>query len=113
MTQELISHLSGCPVMRFRARSVMTDGDKDRKTRCGASAAARARVHHRSRAELLAGRIDIAVHSLKDLPTAPPGGLALAVTPPRADPLDALCGRPWRAAPGARSGPDRRGGSRS
>jgi hydroxymethylbilane synthase len=43
-------------------------------------------------AELLAGRVDIAVHSLKDLPTAPPAGLVLAVTPPRADPLDALCG---------------------
>jgi hydroxymethylbilane synthase len=36
--------------------------------------------------------VDIAVHSLKDLPTAPPDGLVLAVTPPRADPLDALCG---------------------
>ena len=32
------------------------------------------------------------MHSLKDLPTAPPDGLVLAVTPPRADPLDALCG---------------------
>lgn len=32
MVQELIAQLSGCPVVAFRARSVMTDGDKDRKT---------------------------------------------------------------------------------
>lgn len=32
MVQELITHLSGCPVVRFKARPVMTGGDKDRKT---------------------------------------------------------------------------------
>ena len=32
MVRELIDHLSGCPVVRFKARSVMTSGDKDRKT---------------------------------------------------------------------------------
>ena len=42
--------------------------------------------------ELLEGRIDVAVHSLKDLPTAMPKGLVLAVTPPRGDIHDALCG---------------------
>jgi hydroxymethylbilane synthase len=55
--------------------------------------------------ELLAGRVDIAVHSLKDLPTASPEGLVLGVTPPRADPLDALCGSTLAALrPGARVG---------
>ncbi|MGH7699308.1 MAG: hydroxymethylbilane synthase [Gemmatimonadales bacterium] len=39
---------------------------------------------------LLAGRIDLAVHSLKDLPTSLPAGLALAAVPERADPADAL-----------------------
>lgn len=39
---------------------------------------------------LLDGRIDAAVHSLKDLPTALPDGLALAAVPERADPADAL-----------------------
>ncbi len=34
--------------------------------------------------ELLAGRIDLAVHSLKDLPTDPVPGLCLAAVPPRA-----------------------------
>ncbi len=32
---------------------------------------------------LLAGTVDIAVHSLKDLPTAPVAGLTLAAVPPR------------------------------
>lgn len=39
---------------------------------------------------LLAGRIDLAVHSLKDLPTEPVDGLALAAVPPRAAPFDVL-----------------------
>ncbi|MDT0309638.1 hydroxymethylbilane synthase [Streptomyces sp. DSM 44917] len=42
---------------------------------------------------LLAGEIDLAVHSLKDLPTAQPEGLTLAAVPPRADPRDALVAR--------------------
>jgi len=43
--------------------------------------------------ELLAGRIDAAVHSLKDLPTQLPDGLALAAVPARADPAEALVTR--------------------
>jgi hydroxymethylbilane synthase len=39
---------------------------------------------------LAAGRIDLAVHSLKDLPTELPGPFALAATPRRADPRDAF-----------------------
>ena len=42
------------------------------------------------RARLLAGEIDLAVHSLKDLPTADADGLALAAVPARDDPRDAL-----------------------
>lgn len=41
---------------------------------------------------LLDGRIDLAVHSLKDLPTDPTPGLIVAAIPPRADPRDALVG---------------------
>ena len=41
---------------------------------------------------LLAGAIDLAVHSLKDLPTELPPGLALAAVPEREDPRDALVG---------------------
>ena len=42
---------------------------------------------------LLEGRADLAVHSLKDLPTELPAGLVLAATPAREDPRDALVGR--------------------
>jgi len=38
-------------------------------------------------------QIDVAVHSYKDLPTAPESGLVLAAVPPRADPRDALVAR--------------------
>jgi len=36
------------------------------------------------------GRVDLAVHSLKDLPAERPKGLVLAAFPPRQDPRDAL-----------------------
>jgi hydroxymethylbilane synthase len=42
---------------------------------------------------LLAGDIDLAVHSLKDVPAELPQGLALAAFPEREDPRDALVGR--------------------
>jgi hydroxymethylbilane synthase len=41
---------------------------------------------------LLAGTIDLAVHSLKDLPTDTPDGLALAAIPERESPFDAIVG---------------------
>ena len=37
---------------------------------------------------LAEGRVHLAVHSLKDLPTELPAGFALAATPPRVDPRD-------------------------
>lgn len=42
---------------------------------------------------LLDGKVDVAVHSLKDLPTEPAEGLTVAAVPPREDPRDALCAR--------------------
>jgi hydroxymethylbilane synthase len=45
------------------------------------------------REALLAGDVDLAVHSYKDLPTAPAPGLSLAAVPLRADPRDALVAR--------------------
>ncbi|TDW17360.1 hydroxymethylbilane synthase [Kribbella kalugense] len=42
---------------------------------------------------LLAGEIDIAVHSLKDLPTAPLDGLTIGAIPVREDPRDVLVAR--------------------
>jgi hydroxymethylbilane synthase len=45
------------------------------------------------RASLLAGDVDLAVHSLKDLPTGPAEGILLAAIPVRDDPRDALAAR--------------------
>jgi len=42
---------------------------------------------------LLRDEVDVAVHSLKDLPTTPADALALAAVPPREDPRDAVVAR--------------------
>jgi hydroxymethylbilane synthase len=42
------------------------------------------------RMAVLAGEVDLAVHSMKDLPTGPAEGIALAAVPVRDDPRDAL-----------------------
>ena len=70
---------------------VRTEGDDvsiplDAPSRPGAFAAA-------LRDALLDDRVDLAVHSVKDLPSAPLPGLSVAAIPPRADPRDALCSR--------------------
>ena len=45
-------------------------------------------------AALLEGRIDFAVHSLKDVPSAIPQGIALVAVPAREDPSDVLVSHP-------------------
>ena len=45
------------------------------------------------REALLSGAVDVAVHSLKDLPTADPPGLSLAAVPVREDARDVLVAR--------------------
>jgi hydroxymethylbilane synthase len=60
------------------------------------------------RRQLLDGTVDIAVHSLKDLPTARSEDIAIAAVPAREDPRDALVTRDGRMlaelAPGTRVG---------
>lgn len=55
---------------------------------------------------LLAGEIDVAVHSAKDVPAELEPGLEIVAIPAREDPHDAICGAPSIAAlsPGARVG---------
>jgi hydroxymethylbilane synthase len=57
---------------------------------------------------LLSGKIDLAVHSLKDVPSALPEGLVLGAVPKREDPRDVLLSHPRRSfadlPPGARVG---------
>ena len=45
---------------------------------------------------LLRGEIEVAVHSMKDMPTDLPGGLHVSVVPPRAEARDAFVGRDGR-----------------
>jgi hydroxymethylbilane synthase len=60
------------------------------------------------RRALAEGTVDLAVHSYKDLPTAPADGLTLAAVPVREDPRDALVARDGltlgELPPGARVG---------
>lgn len=60
------------------------------------------------RVALLDGQVDLVVHSLKDLPTAPVSGLTLGAIPPRAQAADVLCARDGLTLatlpPGARVG---------
>jgi hydroxymethylbilane synthase len=72
----------------------------------GAGVADKSRWVNELERALLAGQIDIAVHSAKDVPSELPPGLELAAIPERADARDAICGAPslTALAPGARVG---------
>jgi hydroxymethylbilane synthase len=71
---------------------IHTQGDRDRQTPLAASASQGVFVKELESA-LLAGEIDIAVHSLKDVPFALSPGTTLAAFLPRECPLDALVAR--------------------
>jgi hydroxymethylbilane synthase len=70
---------------------VTTDGDLDRRelATIGGTGVFVGAV----RSSLAAGRIDVAVHSLKDLPTVGDPSVILAAVPAREDPRDALVAR--------------------
>lgn len=69
---------------------VTTTGDVDRRhlTQIGGTGVFAQAVRH----SLITGGIDLAVHSLKDLPTAPAEGLEITAVPEREDPADVLIG---------------------
>ena len=68
---------------------IQTRGDRDRRTQVSAGQTVGFFTKEIEEA-LLRDRIDIAIHSLKDLPTDPPDGLDVAAVPAREDPADAL-----------------------
>ena len=82
-----LEELTGRPVELIHIR---TEGDV--KTGSLASLGGTGVFVTALREALLDGRCDVAVHSLKDLPTTPAPDLTY-VTPERADPRDALCAR--------------------
>lgn len=88
------------PRVDFEPRVITTTGDRSTSAQIGEGVF----VKEIQRA-LARGEIDIAVHSLKDLPTQPAPRVVIAAIPPRADPRDALVGARLDAlAEGARVG---------
>ena len=95
------------PALVVEYVEVRTEGDADRETPLHVLGGRGVFVRAVERA-LLDGEADVAMHSLKDVPTAPAEGLTLAAILPRGDPRDALAasgGRRLAALPpGARVG---------
>lgn len=82
---------------------IVTKGDRDRRTQLEHLGEVGVFVKELEEA-LLDGRIDLAVHSLKDMPARIPQGLYLAAVTERLDPRDVLVSRGKRLAefaPGA------------
>jgi hydroxymethylbilane synthase len=71
---------------------IKTSADQDQKTSIRAGSATGVFVKEIEEA-LLSGEIDVAVHSMKDLPTRIPEALQISAIPPREDPRDALISR--------------------
>jgi hydroxymethylbilane synthase len=70
---------------------ITTAGDRDRTKPFGEIGARGVFVKELEEA-LLAGRIDVAVHSAKDMTSTDTDGLVVGAYPPREDARDALCG---------------------
>lgn len=70
---------------------ITTAGDRDRTRPFGELGSRGVFVKELEEA-LLDGRIDVAVHSAKDMTSTDTAGLTVGAYPPREDPRDALCG---------------------
>ena len=76
------------PDRRFEIATLSTAGDRDRES--SLASLGRGAFVKEIEVALLEGRIDMAVHSAKDVPSDLPDGLTLAGTVPRRDPRDVL-----------------------
>jgi hydroxymethylbilane synthase len=81
---------------------ITTSGDRDRRRPFGEIGARGVFVKEIEEA-LLTRRVDVAVHSAKDMTSTATDGLVVGAFLPRGDPRDALCGAD-RLAPGMRIG---------
>lgn len=79
------------PDIEFEVVVIKTTGDKDQRQNL-ASLGVGVFVRELE-AALLDRRVDLAVHSLKDMPSSLPDGFALAAVPYREDPRDAFVGK--------------------
>lgn len=106
--KEIIGQLrNAMPELELSLVKIKTQGDKDRKSPIIQIGGRGVFVKELEDA-LLGGEIDIAVHSLKDMPSQLAPGLQLAAVPVRSDPRDALVSGSGRTLaqlpPGARIG---------
>ncbi|MEU2431065.1 hydroxymethylbilane synthase [Streptomyces sp. NPDC007861] len=97
------------PGVTFKREIVLEGGDRDRVTPTLAEVAKTAggsAFSTNQEEALVTGRVDVIVHSLKDLPTSVHEGTRLLTTPgPREDVRDVLCGATLAGLPqGARVG---------
>lgn len=83
---------SAHPNIEFVHKTIMTAGDKDRRSRMEEVSSGSGAFIKALEMALYQNEIDVAIHSLKDLPTEVPQGLTLAAVPPRESPYDAICG---------------------
>lgn len=90
------------PGIQIALVPITTAGDLDR-TLPGERLGERGAFVRELEEALLAGRIDVAVHSVKDLASRDTEGLVVGAYPSRLDPRDALCGTS-RLRPGLRVG---------
>jgi hydroxymethylbilane synthase len=87
------------PALHFELKIIKTTGDKLQKASMAKTDPSLPKGLFTKELEvaLVEGQADLAVHSLKDLPTDLPAGLILAATPERADVRDVLIYRAARA----------------
>lgn len=81
------------PETDFRIQTISTKGDRSQGNLSALARSNQGLWVKEIEDALLASRIDIAVHSLKDLPTSQPEGLEISSIPQRVDPRDVLVGR--------------------
>ena len=96
------------PRLRFELKIIKTTGDKMQKSSLVEGGLPKGLFTKELEVALIKGNADIAVHSLKDLPTDVPAGLTLAATPKREDVRDVLVYRSPRylAKPGLKKEQD-------
>jgi hydroxymethylbilane synthase len=88
---ELSAEQLRAPGIEIALVPITTSGDRDRTKPFGEIGARGVFVKELEEA-LLAGRIDVAVHSAKDMTSTDVAGLSVGAYLPRDDPRDALCG---------------------
>ena len=79
------------PDLTFEIKEIVTSGDKDLKSNWeNSNASLKSFFTKEIEQELLDGEIDIAVHSMKDMPAVSPKGLICGAIPDREDARDVL-----------------------